>query len=271
VVVNSSPETSLKTEKPSASISTDKLRSGSTYIVTITACAKDNTKKKNSDALIQQYAFEANLTKLAAPSGINIVQEGETIQISWNQVSNAEYYEVTIEDMTQNVSTPYISVDLSGRPDGNFTVNVTAYPKAEDTRYTFSETASASGTYQAVKKELSQAKIVSAVPGKNNTWTLTWNYVDNAANYTIALNGTAQTVTENYVTIVGLPDGEYVIQITANPKDLSKYTPSVSSDKWTYTALREETPKPVFPYPTQEPDQDSEEDEGENQEGGPRG
>lgn len=266
VTVNTSPETSLKTEKTSASISTDKLRSGTGYVIAITACAKDNTRMKNSEPLVQQYQYEANLTKLAKPSGITCSQDGNNVRISWNPVAGADHYEVTIQEMSTNVRETSITVDMTGWADGEFQVNITAYPSPTDTRYTFSDTAVGTGSFKVDKKELSLARIVSAVPGEENTWTLTWNKVDHAANYTVSVNGTSQTVSETSVTLSGLADGEYAIQITANPDDLSKYTPSVSNDKWTYKAMHEETPEPETPEPTEEPSPEPEPSEDEKTE-----
>ncbi len=252
VVVNTSPETSLKTEKPSASISTDKLRSGTSYVVTITACAKDNTKMKNSEPLVQAYQYEANLTRLPKPANIKCQQEGTDMHISWNAVAGADHYEVTVQEMTRNVNDTSVVLDMDGWASSDFTVYVTAYPSQNDTRYTFSETASATGTYKVNKKKLSDARIVSAVPMEGNVWSLTWNTVEHAANYTISVNGSSQTVTENTVKLSGLADGEYEIQITANPTDLSKYEASTSKDRWTYTAVK--TPAPtVEEEPTEAP------------------
>jgi len=137
-------------------------------------------------------------------------------------------------------------LDMDGWASSDFTVNVTAYPSLNDTRYTYSETASATGTYKVNKKKLSEPRIVSAVPMEGNIWSLTWNEVEHAANYTISVNGASQTVTENTVKLSGLADGEYEIQITANPTDISKYEPSVTNDRWTYTSVKE-------PEPTAEP------------------
>ena len=252
VVVNTSPETSLKTEKPNASISTDKLRSGTSYVVTITACAKDSTKMKNSDPLVQAYQYEANLTRLPKPSGITCKQDNTDMKISWNPVAGADHYEVTVQEMTQNVTGTSIVLDMDGWASSDFTVYVTAYPSMNDTRYTYSETASATGTYKVNKTKLSEPRIVSAVPMQGNIWSLTWNEVDHAANYTVNINGSTQVVTENTIQVSGLADGEYEIQITANPSDLSKYEASVSKDRWTYTAVKEPEPT-VSPEPTEQP------------------
>ena len=255
VAVNTSPETSLKTEKPSASVSTDKLRNGTTYVVTITACAKDNTKVKNSDPFVQSFLYEANLTRLAKPTGITCKQDGTDMKISWNAVAGADHYEVTVQEMSQNVTGTSVTLDMEGWASSDFTVNVTAYPSQNDTRYTYSETATATGTYKVNKTKLSEPRIVSAVPMEGNIWSLSWNSVDHAANYTVAINGSNQIVTENTIQLSGLADGEYEIMITANPDDMSKYEASSSKDRWTYTSIKQPDPTQA-PEPSQEPSAD---------------
>ena len=246
VKINTSPETSLKTEKPSASVSTDKLRSGNTYVITITACSKDQEKHKDSEPLVVNYQFEANLTKLAQPAGISISQDGTSLNISWNPVNNAGHYEVTIEDISQSVAGTSVSFNVDGWPAKDFTVYITAYPKDGDTRYTFSDPGTATGTYKVEKKDLGTPEFNEVVPGQDGTLYVSWTAVDHAGGYTVSCGDQTQSVAGTSVTFTGLvPGGEYTIRITANPSDTNKYNPGKA-------ATRNIT-MPAAPAPTQEP------------------
>ena len=236
VSISTSPETTLKTEKPNASISTDKLKSGTNYVIKITSCTKDEEKHKNSDPLTTSYQFEANLTKLAMPTNITCSQSGTSMKISWSAVANADHYEVTVQEMSQTVTSTSVTLDMSGWSSRDFTVNVTAYPSSTDTRYTFSDTATGSGKYTVEKKDLGEPTVTSAIPQDGNGWVITWNAVDGASGYTISVGGASTNVNTTTYTVTGLANGEYEIKVTANPADTSKYNARTYSGRWTYTA-----------------------------------
>ena len=248
VKINTSPQTSLKTEKPSASVSTDKLKSGNSYVISITACAKDQEKHKDSDPLVVNYQFQANLTKLTQPSGINVRQDGTVISIGWNPVNNAARYEVTIEDISQSVADTQVSFNVDGWPTKDFTVYVTAYPKEGDTRYTYSDTGTSTGTYKVEKKDLSTPEI-TFISGESGTVNVTWNRVDNAGGYTVTCGSISQSFADTSATFTGLAPGDYTVTVTANPSDTDKYNQSGAASR-TVTVTAPPTPTPV---PTAEP------------------
>ena len=242
VSISTSPETTLNTKNTNASVSTDKLRSGTTYIVKITSCSNDEKKHKNSDPLTTSYQFEANLTKLATPSNISLQQSGTSMKITWNAVANADHYEVTIQDMSQTVSSPSVTFDMSGWSSSSFSVNVTAYPGSSDTRFTFSDTATASGTYTVEKKDLSGTPAVNSSKFDNGSFTLSWNAVENAASYTVQIGPINTTVTECSYTTTLEYGTHYEIKITANPADTSKYNATYATSSYD-TPAKELTPE----------------------------
>ena len=226
VTISTTPETPFKTEKTSVSISTDKLKSGTTYVIKITACSKDESKHKNSDTLTTSYQFEANLTKLATPTNITCTQSGTSMKISWNPVANADHYEVTVQDISQTVTSTSVTLDMSGWSSKDFSVNVTAYPSSKDTRYTFSDTATGSGKYTAEKKPLSGTPTVNSTKFDESTGTLsiTWNAVENAGSYKVQIGPISATVTDCAYSTKLDYGTHYAITITAIPADTSKFT-----------------------------------------------
>ena len=270
VSISTSPkETTLKTEKPNASISTDKLKSGTSYVIKITSCSKDEEKYKNSDPLTTSYQFEANLTKLTMPSNISCSQSGTSMKISWSPVANADHYEVTVQEMSQTVTSTSVTLDMSGWSSTDFTVYVTAYPGANDTRYTFSDTATGSGKYTVEKKPLESQPMVNSVNlNSDNTITVNWNGVQGAGSYNITVGPHSSTVTSgtSYTSPV-LTAGTYEIKVVAVPADTSKYTETSA----TYTYTLNITPKPE-PEPEPEPQPDTPEGgESQGQEGNAEG
>ena len=255
VKINTSPETSLKTEKTNASVSTDKLKSGNSYVISITACSKDEEKYKNSEPLVVNYKFEANLTKLAQPSGISVSQSGNKINVSWNPVNNAARYEVTLEEVSQSVTGTSITFDVEGWPSKDFTVYITAYPKEGDTRYTFSDAGIGSGSFKVEKKDLSTPEFNSLVPNQDGTLYVSWNTVNNAGGYTVSCGDQTQSVAGTSVTFSGLtPGGEYTVRVTANPSDTNKYNASQQASR-TVTMPAAPTPTPTpAPTPTSTPE-----------------
>ena len=267
VSINTTPATSLKTEKPTASISTDKLKSGTTYVVQITSCAKDETKHKNSETFFINYQYEANLTKLAAPSGITCTQSGTSMKISWNAVANADHYEVTVEDITQNVSGTSVTLDLNGWSNKDFTVYVTAYPKTEDTRYTFSDTGTGTGRYEVEKRPLDGTPAINQPTlNADNSITVTWNSVPGAGSYNVSVGEHSATVNTTSFTTPVLTAGTYQISVVAVPSDTSRYTET--SAGYTYTLNITPQPEPVQPDPQPQPEDTQPENPGEGGEGG---
>ena len=256
VKVNTSPETSLKTEKPSASISTDKLRSGTSYTVTITACAKDgDDKPKDSDPLSVTYVYQANLTKLSVPSNIVCTQNGTEVEITWSPVNNASYYEVTLEDMSKSVSEPRAVFDMSlWNASREFTVYVTAYPGQNDTRFTFSDTGNTSGRYEIIHSALAQPVITyTGVEADGTSVTISWTPVEHAGGYTVTFGGQTMNTADTRITFYGIIPGEYSIVITANPSDPVRYDPSsVTGSYYVPEPSIAPTPTPT-PEPTAEP------------------
>ena len=256
VKVNTSPETSLKTEKPSVSVSTDKLRSGQNYVITITACAKENSEFKDSTALIMNYQFEANLTKLSMPSNITCNQDGTDMVIRWDAVNNADHYEVTVQEMSKTVTDTSVRLDMKDWSSSTFTVYVTAYPKESDTRYTYSDTATGTGKYEVQKTDLAKSSITERIPGENGELRLAWSAVENAGGYTVSIgNQSIDTPGTSYV-FTGLSAGDYELRVTANPSDTSRYNSSTYTETYSYKPV--EPPAPQVPEPSNPPEESSE-------------
>lgn len=251
VKVNTSPETNLKSEKTSASVSTDRLVSGTAYTVMITACTKDGDIA-SSDVATTTYTFQPSLTKLPTPTGVSATLNGTKLVVSWTKVDNAAGYTVAIQDASQNVTDTTAEFDFSSNTSGTYTILVTANAKSGDNRYTTSDAATYTYNYTVPTTPLATTSVVSTATDESSI-TITWTKVEGAANYTITLNGVSYTtangdeLTHSFDTSTWEAGKTYTLSYTivANPSDTTKNTASKLDSSVTYEKKAAETPTPT--------------------------
>ena len=269
ITLSTNPETKMKSVRNSASVSATKLTSGETYTVKITPSVQDKTKYADGEPTTVTYTYEAPAEQLAAPQNLQCELKDEVLTITWDAVEHADYYNVAIESMVQKVEGTSLKIeDTKHMEDGReYTVYVTAM--SNDTKkWLESDGATAKFTYKAkvvtVKEKLKAPEGLEASVNGDNSWTLKWTKVANAAKYEVVIGSqAARTVETNELTLKAdeLADGTtYTVTITAIPSDTEKYS---NSQKYTtekvYTVNQPEptptpTPEPTpTPTPTPEP------------------
>ncbi len=257
VKVSTTPETSVKAAKNSASISSDKLDSGSTYTITITSCSNNTDKYQNSDALSVSYTYTANQIKLATPS-VKAVQSSTNtdVTVSWDAVPNADSYTVQFQDYSNTVKDT--SVTLSNMPTGTYTIQVTANPADGEKKYTGSDAGSVSVEVKTITTPLGTTSLVSYSVNPDHSWTITWNPVANAGSYNVTINGKTYNTTTNSITWTDpLSNGtSYAISVEAIPSDSGKYSSSTSNLGNIAYQYTDPTPAPS-PTPAATSDSDS--------------
>lgn len=252
VSISTSPVTTVKSQKTSASVSADKLVDGTTYTITITACSQDDSIE-DSDPLEVTYTYAASTIKLDTPGNIKAVEssDGTKVNVSWNAVANAGSYEVALSNgYTVTVTSNSASLDVSsaGITDGDYSLTVVAMPASGQTRYTQSDAGSAKFTYAKpatptpTAQALAAPSISTVISGQ--TVTVNWNAVEHASSYTVTVilpdgssvtspNTTSTSLTPSNVTFEA--GQTYTIKVTANPESTS-YTASTSSTSITMPA-----------------------------------
>ena len=254
VEVNTSPVTKIKTQKASTSISADKLTSGTSYTISIKACANDTKKHASSDILQVNYTYQASQIKLDTPGNINGSNEHNStkITISWNAVANAGSYEVTIPSIGFNStsSTNSLSFDAGSIESSTLDVSVVAIPANGQTRYTKSDEGKGKVTYTkpVVKTKLATPSINTRNVKGDNSLEIKWDAVSGAASYDISVGDWKQTgITDTSVTVPAdrLTNGaEYTIRLSANPADTNANEASSVSEVYHYNAA---SPSPSTP------------------------
>lgn len=248
--MNTSPVTTVRTQKASASVSSDKLTDGTSYTVTITAYSNKDTYKA-SKATEVTYTYAANTIKLSTPGNIkgSLDSSGTKLTLTWNAVANAGSYEVKVSGINYNstVTTNSVTVDLSNASNGSYTVTVAALPAAGQTRYSRSDDASGTISYTAPTPTptaaptptptptLAATSIRTSIDGSTGALTISWGSVTNATGYMVTLTKSSGTtisknVTDTSATFTssddGLTDDTYTITVTASANG---YTSSVST------------------------------------------
>ena len=217
VKVNTSPETSLRSAKNSASISAKNLTDGKIYSISITACGDE--EEENSEPTVVEYQYNEAAKKLDAPKNLKAAAEKDKWNLSWDKVDRAVEYIITIDTspVTELTSeTNKVSVPAAGLVAGKvYTVKVIASDGKEKNN---SSPLTASFEYRPAVVRLDTPKnIEAAVVG--NKWIITWDPVENAAGYTVKVGDDAQAllVTTARAEYAGsLEDGkEYEIFVTA--------------------------------------------------------
>ena len=248
--MNTSPVTTVRTQKASASVSSDKLTDGTSYTVTITAYSNKDTYEA-SKATEVTYTYAANTIKLSTPGNIkgSLDSSGTKLTLTWNAVANAGSYEVKVSGINYDstVTANSVTVDLSNASNGSYTVTVAALPAAGQTRYSRSDDASGTISYTAPTPTptatptptptptLAATSIRTSIDGSTGALTISWGSVTNATGYTVTLTKSSGTtisknVTDTSATFTssddGLTDDTYTITVTASA---TGYTSSVST------------------------------------------
>lgn len=257
VTVSTTPQTSVKAAKNSASISSDKLDNGTTYTITITSCSNNTDKYANSDALSVSYTYTANQIKLATPSAKAVQSSSNTdVTVSWDAVPNADSYTVQFQDYSNTVKDT--SVTLSNMPVGTYTIQVIANPADGEKKYASSDAGSVSIEVKTITTPLGTTSLNSYAVNPDHSWTITWNAVSGAASYNVTINSVTHNTTTNSINWTdALSNGtSYSITVEAVPADTTKYSSSTSNLGNITYQYTDPTPTPT-PAPTATPDSGS--------------
>ncbi len=170
VTVSPSVGTLAKSASNSASIPASSLSSGTTYTVSIVAKANDSKKYADSDASTVNYTYNAKTIQLDAPSGLSTnVDATGALTINWNAVSNASYYDLTINgESAGQVSQTFYTISGANLQDGtNYTIGVAA--GSNDSKYGESSTSQINVTYSAPKQSSDVNVTVTYVDKDSNS------------------------------------------------------------------------------------------------------
>ena len=170
VTVSPSVGTLAKSASNSASIPASSLSSGTTYMVSIVAKANDSKKYPDSDASTVNYTYNAKTIQLDAPSGLSTnVDATGALTINWNAVSNASYYDLTINgESAGQVSQTFYTISGANLQDGtNYTIGVAA--GSNDSKYGESSTSQINVTYNAPKQSSDVNVAVTYVDKDSNS------------------------------------------------------------------------------------------------------
>lgn len=190
----------------------------------------ENTAEENADATPTPSA-EAD-TKLATVSGITFTESTENVQIRWDAVSNADYYEVSVEPgiMTATKSqSNSASIPASSLENGaSYTVTIIA--KSNDSeKHPDSDPSTINYTYNAKTIQLGTPTGLSTKMDSGGAWIISWNPVENASYYVISLDSeTVDQTTQSSYTISKdnlMVGHSYSISVTAGSND-AKYSSS---------------------------------------------
>ena len=171
-------------------------------------------------------------TKLARVQNITFSETPDNVQIKWDAVEHADYYEVTVEPggIKNNSQSNSISIRADQLEDGtSYTVTVTAKSNNPD-EYQDSDPSTINYTYSAQKIKLATPTGLTASMGNGGSLTITWQLVENAEYYALTLDGapvenhigqTTYTIPEENL----LPGHTYTIGVSAGTSD-AKYSSS---------------------------------------------
>ena len=180
----------------------------------------------------EQEDITTETEQLESVQNITFTETTANVQIKWDKVKNADYYEVTFSpSLTVGIpltASNSASVPASTLSDGTtYTVTVVARANDEE-EFTPSEPSETSYTFNAKTVQLSA---VTGIKGTGDvaSWYLDWNAVDHADYYIINIDGLLEDRTDRAVYIMDLTGYEWA--------DGSVHTVSVTagSDSETYT------------------------------------
>lgn len=171
--------------------------------------------------------------QLSRVSNITFTETTENVQIKWDAVKNADYYEISVEpdimSATKSQSTS-ASIPASSLTSGtSYTVTITA--KANDSeQYPDSDPSTINYTYNAKTIQLNTPTGLSTKMDSGGAWIISWNPVENAEYYVISLDGETvdQTTQTSYTLSTDnlLAGHAYTVSVSAGSSD-AKYSASV--------------------------------------------
>lgn len=176
-------------------------------------------------------------TKLDSVQNITFSETPDNVQIKWDAVEHADYYEVTVEPggIKNNSQSNSISIRADELEDGtSYTITVTA--KANNTdEYQDSDPSTVNYQYTRKQTQLAVPSEISATADSGGAWIISWMPVDNAASYDVYINGEYVagstglpnvTVSRTLLNGLQLQDGTtYSVAVVAKSSD-DKYSDS---------------------------------------------
>lgn len=209
---------------------------------TVVALTKTGTLKGAGDNEYGQYEAdpeeqEEEPEQLKPVQNITFTETTANVQIKWDKVENADYYEVTFSpSLTVGIprtASNSASVPASALDDGTtYTVTVVARANDEDD-YTPSEPVEVSYTYNTKTVQLNSVTGISGT-GDVASWYIDWHAVDRADYYIINVDGMIEDRTNRPVYIMDLTgyewmDGSYHTVTVTACSDSATYSDSEPS------------------------------------------
>ncbi len=257
VTVSTNPETKLQSAKNSASISADKFTDATGYTISVTAYSNSSSVNPSSTAS-GQMVYTRVTTKLTQPQNVAGSSTAEGLTITWDAVSNADYYHLIVsggnasgEVVTVNNATTYTYKNLNS---GTYQIAISAV--SNNAKFSESDPTVGSVAYEVTKVPLSsidpnQVQFVWAGTSLN----ITWKAIENAASYSVTVNGQVYSSATNSLTIdvSGWGSGQYTFAFVANPaEDSTTLASSTSvSVNTTYQSVTPSTPETTSTPETQ--------------------
>ena len=215
------------------------------YDDTLVAFNRSGKMYGYGDNSSSQYdnSFKTDAKQLSQVKNITFTVTTANVNIAWDPVENADYYELTINTNPitehKNIISNSDSIASSSLKDGEtYVVTITAHSKKED-KYKTSEKTSINFAYSAKTVQLNSPTDITST-GLQNAWHFAWSAVENADKYNISIDGTlaASNVEGTSITIDGISfaeGSEHEISITALSSNPA-YTESVPTKaKMKYT------------------------------------
>ena len=215
------------------------------YDDTLVAFNRSGKMYGYGDNSSNQYdnSLKSDAKKLSQVKNITFTVTTANVNIAWDPVENADYYELTVNTNPitehKNIISNSDSIASSSLKDGEtYVVTITAHSKKED-KYKTSEKTSINFAYNAKTVQLNSPTDITAT-GLQNAWNFAWSPVENADKYNISIDGTvaASNVEGTSITIDGISfaeGSEHEISITALSSNPA-YTESVPTKaKMKYT------------------------------------
>jgi len=185
---------------------------------TVVAVTRTGALKGAGDNSYGQYIandpedVEEEAEQLEPVKNITFSETTANVQIKWDKVENANYYEVTFSPALAigipRTASNSASVPATSLTDGTtYTVTVTAHCDREDD-YSPSEPVSVTYTYTAKTLQLDSVTGLKGT-GDISSWYLDWSSVSHADYYTIDIDGKLQDRTDRPVYIMDLTGYEW--------------------------------------------------------------
>ena len=148
-----------------------------------------NNGQYSADAVEETPEPSEEPEKLAQVTNIEFSETTANIVIRWNEVENAEYYEVEIDTdpvtKVSNIGNNSMSVAANTLKDGQtYLVRVIAFAEG------FEQSDPAEVTYKYLQATIQLAQVQNIqAQGEENFWNVTWDAVDHANYYLVSYDG----------------------------------------------------------------------------------